>query len=300
MKVLKIKSKRVNFQSDDLTIKATLTTPKTSVDDSVVVIMLQGSGPVNRDSKIGPNKPFKCLAESFALNGISSFRFDKRTLTHKKEILKLKTITLDEEYIIDAFSAIEYLKSNYHFSKYFVFGHSLGAWVAPFIAKSKSLDGIILSCAPARHVLDIIYDQNLNKLKELNLKKYEYMTQLGELKELADKIYKKAYRNNETVLGLSASYWYSITDKNPLNLFKKLKIPTLIINCLNDCQVFKKDFDIWQKLKISNKNIELKNFENTNHLMSIYSNKSTGREHTKKLKFNSDISDYVSKWIINV
>ena len=126
------------------------------------------------------------------------------------------------------------------------------------------------------------------------------MTQLGELKELADKIYKKAYRNNETVLGLSASYWYSITDKNPLNLFKKLKIPTLIINCLNDCQVFKKDFDIWQKLKISNKNIELKNFENTNHLMSIYSNKSTGREYTKKLKFNSDISDYVSKWIINV
>jgi len=57
------------------------------------------------------------------------------------------------------------------------------------------------------------------------LKKYEYMTQLGELKELADKIYKKAYRNNETVLGLSASYWYSITDKNPLShILQKCKI----------------------------------------------------------------------------
>ncbi len=45
-------------------------------------VMVQGSGPNDRDETIGPNKPFRDIAEGLSSDGIAVLRYDKRTYAH--------------------------------------------------------------------------------------------------------------------------------------------------------------------------------------------------------------------------
>ncbi len=46
------------------------------------VVLVHGSGPNDRDETIGPNKPFRDLAEGLASQGIAVLRYEKRTKQH--------------------------------------------------------------------------------------------------------------------------------------------------------------------------------------------------------------------------
>jgi hypothetical protein len=67
--------------SDALAVPGTLTVP---VGDGPwpAVVVLPGSGPTDRDSTIGPNKPLKDLAWGLASRGVAVLRFDKVTYAH--------------------------------------------------------------------------------------------------------------------------------------------------------------------------------------------------------------------------
>ena len=44
-----------------------------------VVILVHGSGPSNMDEFMGPNAPFRDLAEGLSRRGVAVLRYDKRT-----------------------------------------------------------------------------------------------------------------------------------------------------------------------------------------------------------------------------
>lgn len=62
------------------------------------VVLLAGSGPLDRDETIGPNKPLKDLAWGLASRGIAVLRFDKVSFTHPDGVRRIDGFTLADEY----------------------------------------------------------------------------------------------------------------------------------------------------------------------------------------------------------
>ena len=100
------------------------------------VLLVAGSGPMDRDETIGPNKPFRDLARGFAAAGIASLRYDKRTLAYGAQMAN-KPITVDDEVTDDAVTALRLLGQQPQIDPHrlFVLGHSLGGLMVPRIAQ---------------------------------------------------------------------------------------------------------------------------------------------------------------------
>src|SRR6266850_1860357 len=50
------------------------------------LVLVHGSGPLDRDETIGPNRPFRDLAMGLASRGVAVLRYDKRTLVHARRL----------------------------------------------------------------------------------------------------------------------------------------------------------------------------------------------------------------------
>lgn len=149
--------KEIAINTNNYSLPGVLTLPvgKTNVP---IAVFIHGSGPSDKDASIGPNKIFKDLAAGLAANGIASLRYDKRTKVYAAS-LKPDSITINEEIIEDANSAINLIKtfSEINQSEIYVLGHSLGGMVTPKMAQENSkIKGIILFAANARPLQDLI------------------------------------------------------------------------------------------------------------------------------------------------
>lgn len=101
-----------------------------------IVILVHGSGPHDMDETIGPNKPFKDLAEGLASKGVATLRYYKRTKRYPNEVMKEPEINIYNEVVDDALEAIKLAAAHDKLDekKLFVLGHSLGGMLAPKIA----------------------------------------------------------------------------------------------------------------------------------------------------------------------
>ena len=52
------------------------------------VVLVQGSGPQDRDETLGPLKPLRDLAEGLASRGMAVLRYDKRTRQHPTRLTR--------------------------------------------------------------------------------------------------------------------------------------------------------------------------------------------------------------------
>jgi hypothetical protein len=117
------------------------------------VVLVHGSGPNDRDETVGPNKPFRDLAQGLASRGIAVLRYDKRTKVHGMKMGGImNTFTVKEETVDDALAAVALLRKTEGIDprRVFVLGHSLGGTLAPRIAKGDP--GIAGLCWPERVV----------------------------------------------------------------------------------------------------------------------------------------------------
>lgn len=72
-----------------------------------VVVLVAGLGPHDGDETIGPNKPFRDIAQGLAAAGIASLRCDKRTLTYASQVAARDDVLIDDEVTNDALAAIK-------------------------------------------------------------------------------------------------------------------------------------------------------------------------------------------------
>lgn len=94
--------------ADDL--PATLSLPE-GPGPHPAVVLIHGSGPQDRDSTIGPNKPFRDLAWGLTERGVAVLRYDKRSFVDPGSLIALgDAITVEAETIADARRAIEHLR----------------------------------------------------------------------------------------------------------------------------------------------------------------------------------------------
>lgn len=110
--------------------------------DCPIVVLVHGSGPNDRDETLGPNKLFRSIAENLKEAGISTLRYDKRTMLYKEGA---DTLTYMGETVIDAVAAVRQLNL-LGYKHIFVAGHSLGGHCIPLIAEACGdvLEGVIV------------------------------------------------------------------------------------------------------------------------------------------------------------
>jgi esterase/lipase len=258
---------------DGLTLGANIAFGDTSKQKSPLVILVQGSGPSDRDETIGPNKIFRDLAQGLAQQGVVSLRYDKRTYAYSNNLTVLNdSLTLYEETINDAIDAVN-IARQFTFidtTQIYIIGHSQGAMCAPKMAElCPKLKGIIMMAAPSKNLVDIIPEQ-VEYLANLDdsISNQEQM-QINSVKWMVEKI-KSPTLSNKTpktmLMGASAKYWKSVLNYNQVETAKKLTLPIFILNGERDYQVRMIEFDTWHEELNKHKNVTYQYYQKLNHL----------------------------------
>lgn len=249
------------------------------------VILVQGSGPQDRDETIGPNKPFRDLAWGLAQEGIAVLRYDKRTYVYQKAMANEKNLTLYDETIDDAVSAVEVLAALEKIdpAAIYVLGHSLGGEALPRIndalAKQKQTDdavgaeaaaankgagadaeaaaasegaaadaaGYIFMAAPARPV-SVSMREQLDFLYSLA----PALTQQQEAAKNQSYAQLEMLENiqeqpdDAVLFGGFAYYWKDLENYDPVAAAASITAPCLVLQGEEDYQVTLDDFSLWK------------------------------------------------------
>ena len=160
IKPARFRSESVIIGSGALALPGTLTVPM-GQGPFPAALLVSGSGPNDRDETVGAEKPFRDLAEGLGSQEIATLRYDKRTFAHPTSI-DLLHLTVDTEVIDDAILAIGLLRHRPEIDdrRIIIIGHSLGAELAPEIAKrAGGIAGLVMLAPPDRPLPRIIVDQ---------------------------------------------------------------------------------------------------------------------------------------------
>lgn len=295
---------RIVVKTDSFELDGELIVPS-DCNNCPVVVLVHGSGPSDMDGTFGPNKLYLDLAYGFANRGIATIRYNKRTLTYGKTLAKLDSMTIYEETINDALSAVklaktfDFLDSN----QVYVLGHSLGAYCSPLIAqKTKNLAGIIVLAGPARPLCKIIpeqydyifnLDSNLTKMEKekLFLAQQEALfiqnlpSEVTELKEM----------------GSNSMLWYHrmMLKYDPIKTIDSLTCRSLIIQGDRDYQVrYETEFTAFKSGLSHNPQVQFELIPGANHFM-IYGDKpSEPSEYYNVEHIQNSTLDILGKWIL--
>lgn len=230
-------------------LPGTLTLPRTQEGPVPAVVLVQGSGPSNRNETLGALTPFRDLAHALTSQGIAVIRYDKRTFVYSAELSSasdLSTFTVEEEVIQDAIAAGRLLAQDERIdpSQIYLLGHSLGAMLAPRIAaESQGLfAGMILACGTDESLLDIMLRQSTDAIAALPAgdvrKAQEQVLELAQEQANALENMTAEEAQRATILGQPAYYFWEMAQQpTASDTMKKLALPTLIINGSRDFQI---------------------------------------------------------------
>ncbi|WP_136605533.1 alpha/beta hydrolase family protein [Paenibacillus dokdonensis] len=275
------------------------------------VVLVHGSGPLDKDESIGANKPFRDVAEALSAKGIAVLRYDKRTKIYGKRMLKESPgdVTVESETIEDAILAAKLLKNDGRIDpdKVYIFGHSLGGMLAPRIdMEGGNFAGIIIGAGSPRSLSDIIMSQNDDVLAQLpkflrkiakrqiaGLKaKFDAITGMSEEEAKQTKVFGKIYAwYFKEMAGHPAADYLIATEK-----------PVLILQGDKDFQVSsEKDFALYQQICIGKPNVRFKLYPGLNHLFmkSVYGRvKDFKKEYKIPQKVSAEVLEDIAEWVL--
>ena len=283
----------VTVGDDEWKLPGTLTLPNGN-GPFAAVVLVQGSGPSDRDESVGAAKPFRDLAEGLASRGIAVLRYEKRTAQYRAKMAGMTGMTIDDETVDDAVRAADLLRSRHEIDprRIYVLGHSLGGYAAPRIAADDGkLAGLIFLAANARHLEDLIIDQ------------VEYLqlpaTEIANVKEEARRIkaLEQADADGPPLLGMPVSYLLDLKDYDPVAAAQKLTVPMLVLQGGRDYQVTVKDFNLWKTGLTGRGNVAFQDFPSLNHLFETGEGRSTESEYRKPGHVAPEVIDAIAKWV---
>lgn len=249
----------------DATLAGTLTLPR-SEKPSPAVLLIAGSGPVDRNETVFGHKPFLVIADHLTKQGFAVLRVDKRGVGQSTGNY---TISTSVDFAADVLAGIEYLKTRKEVDaeQIGLIGHSEGGLIAPMVAvKSHDVAFIVLMAGGGitgeatvyaqetlisramgvteeqiSHQLDL-QKQVLSVIKnEPDLEKAEKLLREIIAKQLAN-LPKEEQQTSadlmEAQMKRCNSKWFRyFLTYDPITSLKHLNIPVLVINGELDCQV---------------------------------------------------------------
>ena len=299
-RTLMIEEKVIIGKDGKYPLEGILTLPDAPSGKCPALLLVHGSGPLNRDEKIGALTPFKDIAEYLATGGIATMRYDKRTFVYGKQLRKeIRTPTVRDETIEDALFAVNILKNDPRIDPDMVFiaGHSLGGMLASRIdAEGGDFAGIIIMAGSPRRLLDIIVDQNeavLASLKGLTKKIAQkqvakFINKLREFDALSDEESK-----NRKMIRICAYYFKEMEAHPASDYLQRYRKPMLILQGGKDFHVsVEKDFGGYQALLSDRENVKFSLYPELNHIFtpSVYGNI---RKFKKEYKIPAKVDERV-------
>jgi hypothetical protein len=238
------------------------------------LVLVHGSGPLDKDESVGPNKPFLDLASGLASRGIAVLRYDKRTLARAAEVAAhLETLTLEGETILDAAAAVGQLRAmdGIDPSRIFVLGHSLGGVALPRIAsRQPTIAGLIMMAAPSRPLEDVYLEQ-VSRLSpgegpspgEARKNLDEIRAKVARVKSLDET---GAGQAGELPLGLGRAYWLDLSRNSAPAAAARMIQPLLILQGAKDIQVTSDDLAGWKTALAGRAGVTFKSYPDLSHL----------------------------------
>ncbi|MCA9622267.1 MAG: alpha/beta fold hydrolase, partial [Myxococcales bacterium] len=252
------------------------------------LVPVHGSGPQDRDTTLGPNKPFADLALGLASRGIAVLRYDKRTKVHGQAIARAvangEPFTLREETVEDALAAAALLRGHAAIDpdRVFVLGHSLGGTAIPRIAAGDAeIAGFVLLAAASERLEDAIVRQH-RYIAELDGQLSDEERALLEKSEaLAREV--KALRDPAAgpIHGIPAGYWLDLAAHPPLHEIASVRRPLLVLQGGRDYQVTDAAFASWREALASHPRATFTRYPTLNHLFIAGEGPSRPEEYLK-------------------
>ena len=265
------------------------------------VVLVQGSGPLDRDETIGPNRPFLDVARGLAAQGIAVLRYDKRTHALPERFAGSETFTMDDETTDDAVAAVAALARTPGIDpkRIFVMGHSQGGMLAARIARrSGKTAGIVLWAAPARSLLDLLLDQNRYLLGLQGTPSAQGQARLADIaRRVANVRGSGAVARTDAPLDMPAAYWRAFDQVDPVADVQALGQPVLWLQGERDFQVTAPDWQRWQQALGDAPQATLHRYAQLNHLGIAGSGAPSPAEYAQPGHVAAQLIDDTAQWI---
>jgi dienelactone hydrolase len=288
-----------------LPVEGVLTLPRQQPRPVPGVVMIPGSGPMDRDGTIGPNKPMRDVAWGLATHGVATLRYDKVTRSHPQHFAGRTEVTLDDEYVAHAVAAVEQLRSHPSIDsrQVYLLGHSQGGTIAPrVVANTPGLAGLIVMAGatqPAHHAAlrQIRYLVGLNPEADVNTdpEVTKFAQQVNNI-DAAD--FSSSTPASELPFGVPASYWLDLLNYDPVATAAQLRIRMFILQGGRDYQVtLSDDFTNWETGLGDRTDVQLRMYAADDHQFFSGVGPSTPQLYQKPQHVDSAVVTDIATWI---
>lgn len=283
----------------DGALGATLTLAR-APQPTPVVLLVHGSGQLDRDVSIGPNKPFKDLAWGLASRGVSVLRYDKRSYAEGLDA----DWSVEREVILDALDAARRVRAVPELAggRLFLLGHSLGGYLAPLILeRDPGFAGVVLLAASSRPVDQLVVDQAHHILATeaaiypSGVERLQQM--LLDAAEL-EALRRGAHPSRATLLGAPISYWRGLIDHDPCPRLGALAPRALVLRGARDYQVGSEDFAGWQRALEPTGAASFRVYPELNHLLMSGQGVSLPSEYWRPGHVDAAVIDDIARFVL--
>ncbi len=264
-----------------------------------VVVLIHGSGPNDKDETVGPMKIFKDLAAGIAAKGFAVYRYEKRSRIYAAKVLKDKSLTVKEETIEDAISAVNLVKADSSIDSNFVFlaGHGLGGMLLPRISAETRVNGLIYMTVNSRPLFETIFDQTAYVVS-LDTTETDKKSLLDSVENQMKVIRALKSPTTDTTyyFRLPASYWADLNGYNHVAAAKNSGKPMLFLHGGRDYQIPLKDFEMW-KTELKTVDATFKLYPDLNHFFVKGEGNSRPSEYAKGGNVDIKVIDDIASWL---
>lgn len=298
----------VTLGDGPLAVPGTLTLPKIA-EPVPALVLVGGSGPVDRDTTIGKSKPFKDLAWGLASRGIAVLRFDKITHAHPEQAKANRDFTVADEYLPHALAAIRLLQTHPAVvpEQVFLAGHSLGGTIAPRItvAVEPPIAGLIILAGGTQPlqwaaVRQVRYLASLDPATAATAQPtIDAMTAQAEQVDSPD--LSPDTPDDRLPFGVPAPYWLDLRSYDPAATAAAFDQPILICQGERDYQAtITDDLARWQTGLSAHPNVTIRTYPADNHFFLPGSGPSNPAELAAPQHLDGQLVTDINDWLLGV
>ncbi|WP_368505796.1 alpha/beta hydrolase family protein [Alkalihalophilus sp. As8PL] len=271
-------SKEVSFEKGDIKISGTIDIPSEGPPLYPAVLILSGSGPLDRDGN-GKGKQvfnlYNSLSTFLVKNGCLTLRYDKRGVGKSTgSYMEAGMWDLVE----DARAALRFLKRHPQVDpkRVFIVGHSEGAMLAPAVIEGEKVSGLILLAGAAESMAEALSYQRhqmvrgLQGMEGIRGKLLNLFKVIERAEKQGPKFDEKMMKTDAVTtrfqgVKVNAKWFREHYQFNVRESLKKVECPVLAVTGAKDLQVIPER--VFEVEKLVKGPVEAKIIQGMNHML---------------------------------